>query len=132
MFEVLGLETRVVNIASVAGAGDKTAILQPSDGEIWIVVEALGYNDEGAIQSRWSYTDGTLTIILDPALAVATTDRISCYSKSPNSANAHSTARLPFVLNSAASLTWTSFSLAAGKKGYVDAIVQVLRGVPLQ
>lgn len=133
MIDVLGLESRVVSAASAAGAGDKSATLQPSDGEMWIVAEANGYNDEGALQSRWTYSDGVTTTQLDPDITVAGTgSRISCYAKSPESANAYSSAKLPFTLDSKSSLVWTTFGLGAGKKGYIDALVYVVRGVPEQ
>lgn len=124
---------RTINVASAAGAGDKTASLFPADGEIYIVVQALGYNDEGALNGRWTLTDGVgATITLDPAVSHDITDRVSCYSKDPLSANAHQGQHLPFVLDSKARLVWTVFGLGAGKKGYIDAVVMVMRGIPEQ
>lgn len=132
MFELLGLDIRCVNFSSAPGAGDKDANCKPTDGETWIVAEALGYNDEGALNGRWTFSDGSTTITIDPAVSHDTTDRVSVYAKSPLSANAHSGWKLPIRLTSKSSLKWTTFGLGAGKKSYIDACVYVLRGVPEQ
>lgn len=132
MFDLLGLEMRVDTLASAAGAGDMSVNLLPADGEVWIVADALGYNDEGALNGQWVLNVGTETITLDPQISHGTTDRVSCYSKSPLSANAHSTCKLPIVLYSDDYLQWTVFGLGAGKKAYLDYIIYVLRGIPVQ
>lgn len=132
MLDLLGLDTIATTKASSAGAGDMTASLTPADGEIWVVVEANGYNDEGALNGRWTFYRAGVTLTLDPAISHAATDRVSCYAKSPLSANAYHGPQLPFVLNSNTRLDWTVFGLGAGKKAYIDAVILVLKGVPLQ
>lgn len=133
MYETLGLEMRVGNVASAAGAGDKSATLQPSDGEMWIVVNAVGYNDEGDLSSRWTISDGVTTIRQLEDLTIGTGDRWSCYANYGNGSSFNYTPyKLPIVLDSKTSLIHTHFGLGAGKKCYIDYIVHVIRGVSQQ
>ena len=130
MFEILGLESRLVHIASAAGAGTMRADLQPAEGEIWIVCEAMGYHDNaGALNGRWSYGLAALRKGLDAWLAHASTDRISCYGKSQLSANVFHAPALPYTCDQLNFLQWSVQALLAGEYSYIDAIVYVLRGV---
>lgn len=129
MFEILGLESRVIENISAVGPGAMRADLRHTEGEIWIVCEALGYHDNaGALNGQWSYGLPGAGIPLDDWLAHASTDRISCYGKSQLSANAFHGPALPFVCDTRNFLQWTVGALLAGEYSYIDAVVYVVHG----
>lgn len=133
MFNVLGCEMRYLQISSPAGAGDKEAVLRPdADGEVWIIAAASGHNDEGALQGRWIGYGNTLSLTVHPYVTVGSVnERVPIYGHNVVTPVGTPMFALPIAISRDNYYVWKTYGLGAGKYSKIDAIVYVIRGVPV-
>lgn len=109
---------------SVDGAAaDETTELRPDEGEAWLVYDIYCYHDDngGARDCAMKWYDGTSLFTFADFAALANATRKWLRKDTGNN--------LPLLLTRQAYFQWQVQGIAAGKKGYIRALVKKIHGV---
>lgn len=120
------------DIIAVTGvAATEIVSLRPEEGEIYIVQEiACQHDDNGGNRDCAMYfSDGTSRVLIGSFSALANaTKRFLRNASSAGGVGLGNEA--PCVLTRSHYFEWKVNAIAAGKKGYIDAMVYIIKGLP--
>lgn len=116
----------LITVKNVEGAAANANIdLRPTEGEMWEVIEIRAYHDDPAgLTCHFEYQDNansTLYTFPDHA-ALAASTYVSLRLDDDFRQ------RLTVTFNKF--IRWKCTGIAAGKKGYINAIIRIIKGLP--
>ncbi len=118
---------KVLTVAST-GAGATSVNLRPAVGQAWKILYAEGFQDDGAVNHEWQFTDPvTAAGTLAARTAAAAYERLNIVTTPAT--GTYQPLTEPIWVTRERYLTYTFTASAGGKNGYIRALVEEYDGV---